>query len=252
MKIKSWQYPVFISYYHNLFNTRRYTANADANAEANCYCYFASAKFCRDKDCWSFFFKKKNHFVIFHILKTFKITKSAFANSVACVISFYVQCTVSHLLPSLKMLLASMYQAKATRAEPVYVESALKLRTFLTNIWANVALEWVLFLQTAKWHENGKHVNVSIYFHQEWMRFLILTFCLILKVIFCYIVLLSLLNVHFLLFFQFPKVCLLVHFTVYIIIFVAVVAVVVVVVAFQLIFFTEKRFRVSRISFLKK
>ena len=83
------------------------------------------------------------------------------------------------------------------------------------------------------------------------MRFLILTFCLILKVIFCYIVLLSLLNVHFLLFFQFPKVCLLVHFTVYIIIFVAVVAVVVVV-AFQLIFFTEKRFRVSRISFLKK
>ena len=199
-----------------------------------------------------FFLKKKNHFVIFHILKTFKITKSAFANSVACVISFYVQCTVSHLLPSLKMLLASMYQAKATRAEPVYVESALKLRTFLTNIWANVALEWVLFLQTAKWHENGKHVNVSIYFHQEWMRFLILTFCLILKVIFCYIVLLSLLNVHFfLLFFQFPKVCHLVHFTVYIIIFVAVVAVVVVV-AFQLIFFTEKRFRVSRISFLKK
>ena len=207
--------------------------------------------FVETKIVYLFFFLKKNHFVIFHILKTFKITKSAFANSVACVISFYVQCTVSHLLPSLKMLLASMYQAKATRAEPVYVESALKLRTFLTNIWANVALEWVLFLQTAKWHENGKHVNVSIYFHQEWMRFLILTFCLILKVIFCYIVLLSLLNVHFLLFFQFPKVCLLVHFTVYIIIFVAVVAVVVVV-AFQLIFFTEKRFRVSRISFLKK
>ena len=69
MKIKSWQYPVFISYYHNLFNTRRYTANADANAEANCYCYFASAKFCRDKDCLSFFFFKKKSFRYFSYFK---------------------------------------------------------------------------------------------------------------------------------------------------------------------------------------
>ena len=43
------------------------------------------------------------------------------------------------------MLLASMQQGEATRAEPVFVVPAQKLRSFLLSTWA--------ILQTTKWHE---------------------------------------------------------------------------------------------------
>ena len=43
------------------------------------------------------------------------------------------------------MLLASIEQAEATRAEPVFVAPAQKHGSFLLRIWG--------ILQTTKWHE---------------------------------------------------------------------------------------------------
>ena len=54
------------------------------------------------------------------------------------------------------MLLASMQQAEATRAEPVFVAPAQKLRSFLSSTWA--------ILQTTKWHEIDTLEYVHFYF----------------------------------------------------------------------------------------
>ena len=53
------------------------------------------------------------------------------------------------------MILASIYQATAIRAEPVFVAPAQKLRSFLLSIWA--------ILQTSTWHK----INIlkCIYFY---------------------------------------------------------------------------------------
>ena len=54
------------------------------------------------------------------------------------------------------MLLASMQQDEATRAEPVFVATVQKRRSFLLSIWA--------VLHTTKWHEINTLECVHIYF----------------------------------------------------------------------------------------